>query len=105
MIGGTLISGVVRVVVVVATLAAAYYFVVRPVLDTTEKVTAGVNGSLERTMNDAFRQTDIPRQQQISITRKVRSASGKDTQRLMNCVSRAGMDVNRLNRCANRFSH
>ncbi len=104
MIGGTLVSGVVRVVVVVATLAAAYYFIVRPVLETTEKVSTGISGDVQRTLDDAFGRTGVSQHRQTVIMNKVRSVSARDARRLQRCVGRAGTNVALINRCATRFS-
>ena len=75
-IGGTLVTGVVRVLVVVATLAAAYYFVIRPVLDTTEKVSGGINSSIQQSLdeaNEAFEQSNVSTQKQQNITTTIKN--------------------------------
>lgn len=104
MIGGTLVSGLVRVVVVIATLAAVSYFIVRPILETTEKVSTGLSQNIQRSLDDAFSQTGISQTRRSAITRQIRSATGRDLRRLETCISRAGSNVNRISRCATRFS-
>lgn len=104
MIGGTIVSGLVRVVVVVATLAAVWYFVIRPILETTEKVSTGVSQSIQQSLDNAFKQTSISRSQRTVIRKKVRSVPGRDMRRLERCVDRAGSNIARINRCATRFS-
>lgn len=104
MIGGPLVSALVRVVVVVATLAAVSYFVIRPILETTEKVSTGVSQNIQRSLDDAFGRTGISQSRQTVITKKVRSVSGRDMRRLERCIDRAGSNIARINRCASRFS-
>ncbi|MCO5316767.1 MAG: hypothetical protein M9938_11495 [Solirubrobacterales bacterium] len=103
-IGGTLVSSVVRIVVVVATIAATYYFIIRPILDTTEKVSTGISGNVQKTLDDAFSQSGISTHRQTVITRQIKSANGRDIKRLNRCVTRAGTNMDRINRCVARFT-
>lgn len=105
-IGGSLLSAVLRIAVIAATLALVYHFLVRPVLDTTEKVSGGIQGNIQKSLdsvNDAFRQTGEAGRE-ARIKRQIRGVSGADQQRLLRCVQRAGQDVIRIQRCANRFA-
>ena len=107
MIGGTLISGVVRVLVVVGTLAAAYYFIVRPVLDTTEKVTTGINGSIQRSLDDvnqAFEQTNVTPQTHTQITTYVKRIPTNRLPQLNQCINRNPGSIQHIERCARRLS-
>lgn len=103
-IGGTLINTVLRLLVVVATLAAVYYFILKPVLATTEKVTSGMGANIQKNLDDVFRQVGIPQHEKTLITRQVRGVPRRKMAKLERCVSRAGTDINRIQRCANRFS-
>lgn len=103
-IGGTLVSSVVRILVVVATLAATYYFILRPILDTTEKVSTGISGNIEKSLDQAFSQSSVSSQKRTVITREIRSVSGAKMAKLERCVTRAGTDIGRIQRCANRFT-
>ncbi len=106
-IGGTLVTGVVRILVVIATLAAAYYFIVRPVLDTTEKVSSGISGSIQQSIdeaNDALDQTNINPQRQKIMTNKIRTVPTSQIPKLERCITRSGTDIDAINRCINRFS-
>jgi len=80
-IGGTLVSGVVRILVVVATLAAVYYFLLRPVLDTTEKVSGGITSSMS--------QISIPDDIQQQVEAHVNSSSSFDSDRFNACIEKA----------------
>lgn len=106
-IGGTLIAGVVRILVVVATLAAVYYFLVRPVLDTTEKVSGGINSSIQQSLkqaNSAFDQAGISPDTQQQITREIRNVPANKAQNLARCIKRKPADLAHLQRCASRFT-
>lgn len=107
-IGGTLINGLVRVLVVVGILAAVSYFVIRPVLDTTEKVSSGINDSIQQSIdeaNQAFEQTNVKPQTQKILTRKIKNVPPSKIPKLQNCITAAGTDINQINRCINRYSN
>ncbi|MCB0864040.1 MAG: hypothetical protein KDB66_12675 [Solirubrobacterales bacterium] len=106
-IGGTLITALVRVLVVVGTLAAVSYFVIRPVLDTTEKVSSGINSSIQQSIdeaNDAFDQTNVSPQTQRVMTRKIRNVPNSRIPKLENCITRAGTNISRINHCIDRYA-
>lgn len=106
-IGGTLITGLVRILVVIATLAAAYYFILRPILDTTEKVSGGISGSIQQTIDDAnsaFDQADVSPQGQQVMTRKIKNVPTSRIPQLERCITRSGTDIQAINRCINRLS-
>ena len=109
-IGGTLVNAVVRIAVLAATLALVYYFIVRPVLDTTETVSGGISGNIEKTFDDINQAFDEAGGQkggvtQVQIKRQINQADGKSQQRLINCIERARQDIDRIQRCANRFGY
>ena len=95
---GTVINPIIKIVTTVAILAAVYFFIVKPTLDTTntafESVTdsfdgfADLSGDVQSQVEDAFDSTS-------------------DSGRLEECISRAisGNDVNEnaLTRCVDRF--
>jgi hypothetical protein len=97
----SLARSLIRLIVTIAILGAAYLFIVRPVLDTTNHaidITAGAfQGSQEltdqisETFDDAgFDDVDLNLESQ------------QEAQRMLNCVQRAGQDVDRLERCTKR---
>ena len=82
--GGSLVSAVIRIAIIAATLALVYYFVIRPVLDTTERVSSGMQGNIEKSLesvNEAFGQAGGTGRK-ARIKRQIRGASGADQQRL-----------------------
>lgn len=106
-IGGTLVTGVVRILVVVATLAAAYYFIVRPVLDTTEKVSGGINDNIQRSLdeaNRAFEQSGASTRTQRQITTEIKNVPTNRLPQLSRCINRNPSSISHIERCAVRLS-
>jgi F0F1-type ATP synthase membrane subunit b/b' len=104
-IGGTVVNGIVRIVIVAATLALVYYFILRPILDTTETVSGGIQDNIEKTLNEVNSAFDqVPGTgNQAQIKRQINQSSGVNQKRLINCIQRAQQDVDRIQRCAERF--
>jgi hypothetical protein len=109
---GSLTSGIIRLAVAVGILAAAYFFIVKPVLKTTDNAINSANQSFERSFGgngaglDDISKTidDVNRQVQIQITRSfhVAKKSG-NPKKLIRCVQRAEGNVHRIRRCTVRF--
>lgn len=102
MIGaGTVINPIIKIVTVVAILAATYLFIVKPVLDTTEST---IEASFDA-FGDGF--GDLPAQIQGDVDAALESSN--DSVALQNCIERAVDRANtpnpqRVNRCVERFS-
>ncbi len=97
---GTVINPIIRIITIVAVLAATYLFIVKPVLDTT-------NSAFEEFGLDAFSDSfeGLPSQIQDQVNEALEQTDG--SQRLQQCVERA-VDQNRpdqqqINRCVDRF--
>ncbi len=108
-LGGTLITAVVRIAVLAASLALIYYFVIRPVLETTESVSSGINDNIQRSLdqaNDAFKESNMnfTPQKQRTVTTNIKDVPTDKLPRLTRCISNAGADLNRISRCAQRLS-
>lgn len=109
MIGaGTFINPLLKVVTVVAILAAVYYFAIRPVLDTTEDITNrtfdAVNPALESSqeqIKEALRQAEQSTPGSQSFSYQV-SGPPKQVKRVLDCIQRAGNDVARLQACTTK---
>jgi len=106
-IGGTLVNAVVRIAVVAATLALAYFFILKPILSTTETVSSGINSNIQNAfddVNEAFDQSGtLGGPGERKIRRKITTTSGVNQDRLIECIQNAQQDINRIQRCANRF--
>ena len=119
---GMFTSSVLRLAVSVGILAAAYFFIVKPVLNTTNNAInqassqfgvnsdlgrairqSNVNPNVGREIRRSIRRTN--RQVQIQITRSVHQTSpnARRQKRLLHCVQHAHGNVNRIQRCARRF--
>jgi F0F1-type ATP synthase membrane subunit b/b' len=114
---GNVASGIIRLAVAVGILAAAYLFIVKPVLNTTENVSDTFNNSIQ-SANESFESSFGPhseaskalrranRQVQIQIARsfhQAKKATGGDPMRMLHCIQRAAGDVDRMQRCAKKF--
>jgi len=117
---GNLTSGIIRLAVTVGILAAVYFFIVKPVLHTTEHTVDSANKAFEKSFDSSTFDTkgieesvnkqieDVNKQVQVEVERsfhvtKVQGAPKKQ-QKLLHCVQRANQNVHRLERCANRYS-
>ncbi|HTU13973.1 MAG TPA: hypothetical protein VMF31_02125 [Solirubrobacterales bacterium] len=107
-IGGTLVTAIVRIAVLAATLALVYVFILKPVLNTTENVTKGVNANISSAMEEVNRafdgsNTTNRKFSQVQIKRSITTTSGRKQQRLLRCVQNSNQDIARIQRCAARF--
>jgi hypothetical protein len=98
---GTVINPIIKIVTVVAILAATYLFIVKPVLDTTEST---IEASFEA-FGDGF--GDLPAQVQDDVDAALDSSN--DSVALQNCIERAidrrnAPNAQRVNRCVERFT-
>ena len=110
---GNFVGGLISLLVGVGMLAAAYFFIVQPVLDTTNKAIDGANKSFEKSFGPGADVTDISgtiedvnRKVQREIRKSLRSAKkagGHSSDKLIRCIQRAHGDVHRIQRCAARF--
>ncbi len=120
---GMLTSSILRLAVAVGILAAAYLFIVRPVLDTTNKAIESANGfdqSLNANLNQSIRQSNVDPslarqvrrsirqvnrqvQRQVNVSLRQTAPSRRRQKRLLHCVQRAHGDVDRMQRCTRRF--
>jgi Tfp pilus assembly protein PilO len=107
---GNLSAGIIRLLVTVGILAAAYFFVVRPALDTTEKISHEVNVNVQK----GFEQTDLTdinktiddvnRRVQREVRRSLRhSPNHGSAKKLLRCVQRAHQDVHKIERCNEKY--
>ena len=94
---GTVINPIVKIVTTVAILAAVYFFIVKPTLDTTSDIT-----------NRAFESSD---QIQQEIRESIQGSgvdvnipnSKSQAQKLGDCMQKAVGNVEAVQKCANRY--
>ena len=108
---GSLTSGIIRLAVAVGILAAAYFFIVKPVLKTTDNAIKTSNETIQRSLggsglNDIGKTIDSVNRQvqrQIRQSFKTTKRRGANPRRLVHCIQRAAGDVHRIQRCTRRF--
>ncbi len=106
MIGaGTFISPLLKIVTTVAILAAVYFFIVRPILDTTETAFETIGPGFEAlddlgpTVQNSIREAErIQGNPAASSDARIEEAN-----KLLACIQRAEGDVDRIERCNARF--
>ena len=106
---GNLSAGIIRLLVTVGILAAVYFFFVRPTLDTAGDISRETNQSIQKSFqnsdfNDISGQIeDVNRQVQIEIKKSFRTSSQGEADKLIRCIRRANQNVNKIQRCSERF--
>jgi len=121
-VGGTLLNTVVRLVILFATLALVYLFILKPILHTTEvgiksasdlgnNITNSINVQNDesyknamRQMNKSLKQANNPSKTKVVITRNGKTnVKSFNQSRLLKCVQNSNQNINRLVRCNKRF--
>ena len=92
---GTVINPIIRIVVVVAVLAATYFFIVKPILDTTNNAFDQFGGAFDDLPTDIQDQVD-------NAFDDLNSDAAR--KRLERCIKAAGTNADRINRCVQRFT-
>jgi hypothetical protein len=109
---GTLTSGIVRLIVGVGILAAAYFFIVKPVLHTTDEAIKNANKSFEKSFGTQGTDLtdiggtieDVNRRVQREIRRSFHTAKRDgNPKKLVHCIEHAHGDVHRIQRCTVKF--
>lgn len=107
---GSLTSGIIRLLVGVGILAAAYFFIVKPVLKTTDHAIDSANKSFEKSFGgnglDEIGKTidDVNKQVQIQVRRSFHTAKAEgNPRRLIKCIKHAEGNVHRIQRCTVKF--
>jgi hypothetical protein len=107
---GNLSAGIIRLLVTVGILAAVYFFVVRPTLETTEKISHEVNVNVQKSLKEtnvgdiSGTIEDVNRQVQREIRKSLRSSKQQgDAGKLIRCIQRAHHDVNKIQHCSDKY--
>jgi hypothetical protein len=97
---GNLTNGIIRLAVTAGVLFCVYLFLLKPVLDTTNKAieSSGLN-EIGKSLQDLGPQIE----RQVTHSFKVTKARGGNPQRLVKCVQRAHQDIAKIERCTRRF--
>jgi hypothetical protein len=102
---GTVINPIIKIVTTVIVLAAVGIFIVRPVLDTTDKAIESVNdqiGSAQAQSQDAFDEADLNAAQSRadSYATSLQSTWPAAAREIKGCVRAAGDNIVAAERCA-----
>jgi hypothetical protein len=115
---GNLGSGVIRLAVTVGILAAVYFLIVRPALDTTEKISKEANDSIQKSFkgygdNGAGIEDVNKTLQEVNKTveREIKKSfhfvekhdGVANPKKLVRCIQHAEGNVHRIQRCTVRF--
>jgi Tfp pilus assembly protein PilO len=108
---GNVTAGIIRLLVTVGILAAAYFFIVKPTLETTKDISHEVNGNIQQSLKEAhvgnINKTieNVNRQVQREIKKSLRQTpSHSAANKLLRCIQRAHQDVHKIERCNERYS-
>jgi predicted PurR-regulated permease PerM len=107
---GNVTAGIIRLLVTVGIIAAVGFFLVKPALETTRDISRETNQSIQ----SGFQQSDLTninktiddvnRQVQREIKKSLRTSKQQgNADKLINCIQRAHQDVNKIQRCSQRF--
>jgi predicted PurR-regulated permease PerM len=111
---GNVTAGIIRLLVTVGIIAAIGFFLVKPALDTTEKISKEANTSFEKSfggsddsLNDINKTIEaVNHQVEREINRsfhQAKRAGGHDPDQLITCIQRAHQNVVKIQRCTNRY--
>jgi hypothetical protein len=95
---GTFINPLIKVVVTVAILAAVYFFIVKPILDTTDDAfdQFGSFGDTRQAFEREVRQNDLPGG---VGSYSISSDNEKAVEKATECLAEAGFDQQRAQKC------
>jgi hypothetical protein len=101
---GTVINPIIKIVTTVAILAAVGIFIVKPVLETTEKAVEGAGRQIEaqqRASRQASRDADLQfaTSRAESFAQSLQSAWPAAARQVDQCIRRARNDVRAMDRC------
>jgi predicted PurR-regulated permease PerM len=107
---GNLAAGIIRLLVTVGILAAAYFFIVKPVLKTTDNAIKTSNSAFEKSfggngLDDLSKALDdVSHQVQVQVQRSFHTARKRgNPKKLVRCVERADGNVHKIRRCTVKF--
>ena len=107
---GNATAGIIRLLVTVGILAAVYFFIVKPVLHTTETVSHETNVNIQKSINSSglndISKTieDVNHRVQREIKRSFKqSQQHGHANKLIDCIQRAHQDVNKIQLCTAKY--
>jgi hypothetical protein len=107
---GNVTSGIIRLAVIVGAIAAVGFFIVKPVLSTTDHAFETVHEVLKesglqnvsKTIEVSSRRVQREIQHRINHSLRVSQQTG-DTGKLIRCIQKARPDPQRIERCTEKY--
>jgi hypothetical protein len=101
---GTVINPIIKVVTTVVILGAAYLFIVKPALDTTEKISGQINESVRDSIHDSQNASqqasiDADESRAESYAQSLQSSWPAAAREIKQCIARAS-SASAMERCA-----
>jgi len=93
----TLARSLIRLLVTVGILAAVYFFIIRPVLDTTNDTINNAFDSVDSQLDNAFDDAGLNPSSLSDVNQS-------DAEKVLACVQRVQPDVTKMQRCAERLT-
>jgi uncharacterized protein YoxC len=113
---GNLTSGIIRLGVAVGILAAVYFLILRPILDTTDNAVNSANQAFEKSFDGSPVDTkaieakvnktieDVNRQVQVEVKRSFHVAKVHgNPNKIVRCIQRSNGNVHKIERCAQKY--
>jgi hypothetical protein len=108
---GSLTSGIIRLLVAVGILAAAYFFIVKPVLKTTDNAINSTNQTIQKSLesgdfkdiSNSFNGVGREIERKIRHSLHVTTTNGGNPRKLLHCIEHANGNVTRIQRCTRRL--
>ena len=107
---GNATAGIIRLLVTVGILAAVYFFIVKPVLHTTETVSHETNINIQKSINGSGLNNidktieNVNRRVQREIKRSFeQSQQHGHANKLIHCIQRAHQDVAKIEHCNAKY--
>ena len=108
---GNLTSGIIRLAVTAGVLALAYFFIVKPVLKTTDDAIKSTNQTIQKSfeagdfedLGKSIRGVSREIRKEVTHSFKVTARHGGHPEKLLHCVQHAHQDIAEIKRCTRRF--
>lgn len=112
---GNFTATIFRLIVVVGTMAAVYFFAIKPVLNTTEEISNNTNRSIQQSfqqsgvqdigkqINKALNQSQQQGQGKVNVPGTTTNITIARAQKLLACIQRVQPNVQKMASCQQRF--
>jgi predicted PurR-regulated permease PerM len=112
--GETAVRGLIRLLVTVGILAAVYFLIVSPILNTTTDTidrAFDATGGIQESINESLQEVGIDEvpnfdkgNTNAALDQAIRNAPDRRTKQLLRCIQRAGTDIDAITTCQARYA-